>query len=122
MPWPARTSTHASGMMAGLTSPARPWFRLTVADAGLREYGPVKEWLWDVANRMRDMFLKTNLYAVLQELEDRLIAEALERSGGNRKQAAKILGLNRTTLVEKLKKRAASQPPKETEPPEGERK
>jgi two-component system response regulator PilR (NtrC family) len=47
-----------------------------------------------------------DLYAVLRELEDRLITEALERSGGNRKQAAKILGLNRTTLVEKLKKKA----------------
>ena len=36
----------------------------------------------------------------------RLINEALERSGGNKNQAAKILRLNRTTLVEKLKKRA----------------
>ena len=47
-----------------------------------------------------------DLYAVLQEIEDRLICEALERSGGNRKQAAKMLNLNRTTLVEKLRKRA----------------
>ncbi|GAC1600835.1 MAG: hypothetical protein NVS4B10_12660 [Myxococcales bacterium] len=46
-----------------------------------------------------------DLYAVLAELEDRLIREALERSGGNKNQAAKILGLNRTTLVEKLKKK-----------------
>ena len=49
-----------------------------------------------------------DLYAVLRELEDRLIGEALERSGGNRKQAAKYLGLNRTTLVEKLKKMGAA--------------
>ena len=47
-----------------------------------------------------------DLYAVLRELEDRLIGEALERSGGNRKQAAKLLALNRTTLVEKLKKKS----------------
>jgi transcriptional regulator with PAS, ATPase and Fis domain len=47
-----------------------------------------------------------DLYAALAELEDRLINEALERSGGNKNQAAKILRLNRTTLVEKLKKRA----------------
>ena len=47
-----------------------------------------------------------DLYAALAELEDRLINEALERSGGNKNQAAKILKLNRTTLVEKLKKRA----------------
>jgi two-component system response regulator HydG len=45
-----------------------------------------------------------DLYAVLGELEDRLIHEALERTGGNKNQAARVLGLNRTTLVEKLRK------------------
>jgi DNA-binding NtrC family response regulator len=45
-----------------------------------------------------------DLYAVLGELEDRLIREALERTGGNKNQAARALGLNRTTLVEKLRK------------------
>jgi DNA-binding NtrC family response regulator len=48
-----------------------------------------------------------DLYKVLAELEDRLIREALGRSGGNKNQAAKILGLNRTTLVEKLRKKGA---------------
>ena len=48
-----------------------------------------------------------DLYKVLAEIEDRLIREALERAGGNKNQAAKILGLNRTTLVEKLRKKAA---------------
>jgi DNA-binding NtrC family response regulator len=45
-----------------------------------------------------------DLYAVLGELEDRLIHEALERTQGNKNQAARVLGLNRTTLVEKLRK------------------
>jgi two-component system response regulator HydG len=45
-----------------------------------------------------------DLYAALGDLEDRLIREALERSGGNKNQAAKSLGLNRTTLVVKLRK------------------
>jgi DNA-binding NtrC family response regulator len=48
-----------------------------------------------------------DLYKVLADLEDRLIREALGRSGGNKNQAAKILGLNRTTLVEKLRKKGA---------------
>jgi two-component system, NtrC family, response regulator AtoC len=48
-----------------------------------------------------------DLYKVLAEIEDRLIREALDRSGGNKNQAAKILGLNRTTLVEKLRKKGA---------------
>jgi two-component system response regulator HydG len=45
-----------------------------------------------------------DLYAVLGEMEDRLIREALERSGGNRNQAAQALGIKRTTLVEKLRR------------------
>ena len=45
-----------------------------------------------------------DLYSVLGDLEDRLIREALERSGGNRNQAALALGIKRTTLVEKLRK------------------
>jgi len=45
-----------------------------------------------------------DLHAVLAELEDRLIHEALERSGGNKNQAALSLGIKRTTLVEKLRR------------------
>src|ERR1700730_300197 len=45
-----------------------------------------------------------DLYGTLRHLEDRLINEALERSGGNRNEAARSLCLNRTTLVEKLRK------------------
>ncbi|HEX4385413.1 MAG TPA: sigma-54 dependent transcriptional regulator [Myxococcales bacterium] len=54
-----------------------------------------------------------DLYAVLGELEDRLIHEALERTQGNKNQAARVLGLNRTTLVEKLRKmsRKSDAPP-----------
>jgi DNA-binding NtrC family response regulator len=45
-----------------------------------------------------------DLYAVLGELEDRLIHEALARTQGNKNQAARVLGLNRTTLTEKLRR------------------
>jgi len=37
--------------------------------------------------------------------EDRLIRGALEAAGGVKNQAAKLLGLNRTTLVEKMRKK-----------------
>jgi len=46
-----------------------------------------------------------DLRELLTELEDRFIAEALARTGGNRNRAADLLGLNRTTLVEKLRRR-----------------
>eukprot|EP01022_Parablepharisma_sp_SALTPOND_P012561 TRINITY_DN1619_c1_g1_i2.p3 TRINITY_DN1619_c1_g1~~TRINITY_DN1619_c1_g1_i2.p3 ORF type:complete len:479 (+),score=213.08 TRINITY_DN1619_c1_g1_i2:1274-2710(+) len=45
-----------------------------------------------------------NLKSSLDQLERRLIAQALEQSGGVKAQAAALLGLNRTTLVQKLKK------------------
>ena len=34
-----------------------------------------------------------------------LIDQALSRTGGNKNQASQLLGMNRTTLVEKLRKR-----------------
>jgi two-component system, NtrC family, response regulator AtoC len=46
-----------------------------------------------------------DLRILLTELEDNLIAQALERTGGNRNRAADLLRLNRTTLVEKLRRR-----------------
>ena len=46
-----------------------------------------------------------DLRLLLTELEERFIAEALARTGGNRNRAAELLGLNRTTLVEKLRRR-----------------
>lgn len=54
-----------SGMMAGLTSPARPWFKLTTPDPALAEHGAAKAWLYHVESTMRDAFTKSNLYQVL---------------------------------------------------------
>jgi DNA-binding NtrC family response regulator len=49
-----------------------------------------------------------NLRTTLQRLEESMIKQALVTTGGNKNQAAKILGLNRTTLVEKLRKKTAT--------------
>lgn len=57
--------TLASGLHAGLTSPARPWMRLETPDPDLNTYGPVKQWLYTVTRRMLDLFQKSNLYNVL---------------------------------------------------------
>jgi DNA-binding NtrC family response regulator len=46
-----------------------------------------------------------DLRTFLAQLEERLIAQALERTGGNKNRAAELLGMNRTTLVEKLRRR-----------------
>ena len=57
--------TLRSGMMSGITSPARPWFRLTVPDANLSEIMEVKDWLHEVTTRMNAAFLRCNLYNTL---------------------------------------------------------
>jgi DNA-binding NtrC family response regulator len=48
-----------------------------------------------------------DLRSALEALERKLIERALQRADGNRTEAAALLGLNRTTLVEKLRKHAA---------------
>ena len=57
--------TLRSGMMAGVTSPARPWFRLTTPDPQLNNVSSVKLWLDQVTNILTGVFLKSNLYNVL---------------------------------------------------------
>jgi DNA-binding NtrC family response regulator len=45
-----------------------------------------------------------DLTAFVSNIERELIERSLERTGGNKGQAARLLGLKRTTLVEKLKR------------------
>lgn len=46
-----------------------------------------------------------DLPALLEELETRFIKKALDRAGGVKSKAAQLLGINRTTLIEKMRKR-----------------
>ena len=54
--------TLASGMMAGITSPARPWFRLGAPDPDLNQSHSVREWLHDVQTMMYSVFSASNVY------------------------------------------------------------
>ncbi len=54
-----------AGMMSGITSPARPWFKFATPDPSLMKYGPVKIWLHQVEIAMREVFIKSNLYNAL---------------------------------------------------------
>lgn len=46
-----------------------------------------------------------DLKQILSDIEDSLILQAMNRTGGNKNQASKLLTLNRTTLIEKMKKK-----------------
>ena len=45
------------------------------------------------------------LNSAVEEFENQLILQALEKTAGNKKEAAMLLNLKRTTLIEKLKKK-----------------
>jgi Bacteriophage head to tail connecting protein len=51
-----------AGLMAGMTSPARPWVKLATPDRDLMEFGPVKTWLSKVTMKMLTIFAKSNTY------------------------------------------------------------
>lgn len=62
----------AAGMMAGMTSPARPWFRLTTADPELDESSAVKTWLADVTRLMQMVFARSNTYRAFHGIYEEL--------------------------------------------------
>jgi len=56
--------TLASGLHAGLTSPARPWMKLSTPNPSLAKIPAVKAWLHEVTQRMLTIFAQTNLYNI----------------------------------------------------------
>jgi hypothetical protein len=64
--------TLAAGLMSGVTSPARPWFRLEIQDKELMDSGPVKAWLHDTAALLRAIFAASNTYRALHTIYEEL--------------------------------------------------
>ena len=58
----------ASGLMAGLSSPARPWFRLGLARGDLMESGPVRQWLAASESVLAAIFARSNFYNVAHQI------------------------------------------------------
>ncbi len=74
------------------------------------------------AERSRMDFAADNAedLVTLEELERRYIARVLEATGGNKSQAARLLGIDRKTLFRKLKREEAEQDDEEAEGPTSE--
>lgn len=62
----------AAGLMSGLTSPAKPWFRLDIGDPGMSQNHAVKLWLSDVTEIMTEVFQRSNTYRVLHSMYEEL--------------------------------------------------
>jgi len=64
--------TLASGMMSGITSPARPWFRLSSGESELDDLKSVKTWLHQVQQVMYKVFSHSNTYNSLHQIYSEL--------------------------------------------------
>lgn len=58
----------AAMMQSGLTSPARPWFRLGIAGTDADETDASREWLDICTRRMHEAFAKSNVYGALYSM------------------------------------------------------
>lgn len=62
--------TLASGLMSGLTSPARPWFRLSVGTTHRNpgSHDSVRQWLNTVEDILREVLIRSNVYNALAHI------------------------------------------------------
>lgn len=61
-----------AGLMAGATSPARPWFKLRTPDDEMNTYIPVRVWLDDVTKLLLRIMQKSNTYRALHQIYEEL--------------------------------------------------
>ena len=58
----------ASGMLSGMSSPSRKWFRITTADPDIMTYHPAKEWLDTGEKIVTEILAKSNIYRFLESI------------------------------------------------------
>lgn len=59
----------SAGLHSGLTSPSRPWFKLSLQDKEKAEWYPVRAWLDSVEDVLMSMYARSNTYKMLYEHE-----------------------------------------------------
>ena len=64
--------TLAAGLMSGATSPARPWFELTLVDRDGETSHEVRRWLDTVTNKILRTFAASNFYEVMHGIYEEL--------------------------------------------------
>lgn len=62
----------SAGMMSGLTSPSRKWFKLKLKNYNIGENDEIKKWLYKVENLMYDIFNSSNIYSVLSNIYEEI--------------------------------------------------
>lgn len=64
--------TLSAGMHAGMTSPANPWFNLTLDNKELAARHIAQRWLADTRARMSQILSRSNFYSMIHTLYDQL--------------------------------------------------
>ena len=64
----------ASGLHGGMTSPARPWFRLSLQNRELEGSRDARLWLDETERRMRDILHRSNFYNAVHQFYEELAA------------------------------------------------
>ena len=64
--------TMATGLSSGLTSPSRPWFKLTLQQSDVDINEAIRIWLDDVQKVLMGIFEKSNFYEVCQQTYEEL--------------------------------------------------
>jgi len=103
-PWTARRSrkTYWKASYSGTHAARSPEPRTRVWAASLPRSPPVTTPMLPEDG--------IDLAGAVERFESALILQALERTGGNKNRAATLLRMNRTTLIEKVKKRGVAMP------------
>jgi sigma-54 dependent transcriptional regulator, flagellar regulatory protein len=86
--------------------PEKIWKDVQKGEKPVRQAAPEPSFFWPTIATLNEQ--RSNLKEFLDRVEERLLLEALDMAGGVKNQAAEILGIKRTTLIEKLKKRNIS--------------
>jgi hypothetical protein len=53
-----------AGLFNGIMSPTRPWMQIGTEDVGINEFGPHRDWLWLLQQKLYRRFTMSNLYTM----------------------------------------------------------
>ena len=62
----------ASGMMSGLTSPSREWFKIRLKNINIKNSKDIMLWLEEVERRMYSVFESSNIYGILNSIYEEI--------------------------------------------------
>ncbi|OPL14587.1 MAG: mutant NtrC activator [delta proteobacterium ML8_D] len=98
-PFPGNVRELSNAVERAVTFNTEPWIRVKHLPARIQGYQSGTE---EFSSEIRGFTVKNEKLLPLAEIERRYISHVLEKMGGNKRQAADILGIGRRTLYRRL--------------------